>query len=81
MHTYTTKFWRPNGSKRDNTCLATIEAIYYFLKEYHTIILKQEYSGEYDNLLIIFKYMYKKIREYHNGGSNLKAYKRKLPPD
>lgn len=79
MHTYKTKFWRPNGKRYDDTCLATIEAIYYFLKEYHTIFLGQEYTGQYDNLLCIFKYMYLKIRDFHSGGANLKAYKRKLP--
>ena len=72
---YTTKFWRPNGSQCDSSHLATIEAIYFFLREYHQHILKQEYSGEYDNLLMIFKFMYGIIRDYHGGGSNLKAYK------
>ena len=76
MHSYETKFWRPNGSKRDASCLATIEALYYFLTEYHTIYLRQPYDGQYDNLLMIFKYMYMKIKDYNKGGRELKAYKK-----
>ncbi|XP_067942275.1 tRNA-uridine aminocarboxypropyltransferase 1-like [Watersipora subatra] len=75
LKNYETQFWRPNGSRRDASCLATIEAVYYFLREYHSIYLGLEYKGEYDNLLMIFKYMYLKIRDYHDGGDYLKAYK------
>jgi len=74
MHSYTTRFWRPNGAKRSAECLATIEAIYYFLREYHTAFLKEPYNGDYDNLLFLFKYFYLKIRDYHEGGEKLRAY-------
>ncbi|KAK3723326.1 hypothetical protein QZH41_014400, partial [Actinostola sp. cb2023] len=35
----TTYFWRPQQNK-PNTCLATIEAVYYFFKEYDKYIIK-----------------------------------------
>lgn len=75
LQDYTTKFWRPNGSKRDSRCLSTIEAIYYFLREYHANFNENAYDGRYDNILMLFKFLYSKIRTFHNGGDTLKAYK------
>ncbi|KAF6032983.1 DTWD1 [Bugula neritina] len=77
MCDYHTQFWRPNGAKRGATYLSTIEAIYFFLREYHTTYLNLPYDAEYDNLLMIFKFMFLKIKKFHNGGDNLKAYRHK----
>lgn len=52
-----TCFWRSQKGKPD-THLATIEAIYYFLKDFHEHCLAQEYNGEYDNLLFFYSYLY-----------------------
>ncbi|XP_067020947.1 tRNA-uridine aminocarboxypropyltransferase 1-like isoform X1 [Acropora muricata] len=57
-----THFWRPQRNKPD-TCLATIEAIYYFFKEYEEYILWREYDGKYDNLLFFFAFQYNLIQE------------------
>ncbi|XP_053129033.1 tRNA-uridine aminocarboxypropyltransferase 1 [Hemicordylus capensis] len=56
-----TCFWRHQKGKPD-TYLSTIEAIYYFLVEYHKELLKEKYEGQYDNLLFFFSFMYKLIR-------------------
>ncbi|CAH3025969.1 unnamed protein product [Porites evermanni] len=57
-----THFWRPQRNKPD-TCLATIEAIYYFFKEYEQHVLKREYDGKFDNLLYFFAFQYNLIQE------------------
>ncbi|KAI5607837.1 DTW domain-containing protein 1, partial [Silurus asotus] len=55
-----TCFWRhQRGSP--NTYLSTIEAIYYFLKDFHIHCLLREYSGEYDNLLFFYTFLHKLI--------------------
>jgi len=59
-----TMFWRSQKGK-PKEYLATIEAIYYFLVDYHKIMLKKEYSGDYDNLLWFFKYMHDKIHQLY----------------
>nr|XP_033776159.1 DTW domain-containing protein 1 isoform X2 [Geotrypetes seraphini]XP_033776160.1 DTW domain-containing protein 1 isoform X2 [Geotrypetes seraphini] len=56
-----TCFWRHQKGKPD-TYLSTIEAIYYFLVDYHNLILRETYQGEYDNLLFFFSFMYKLIK-------------------
>jgi len=48
-----TLFWRYQKGK-PNTYLATIEAIYYFVLDVHRNLLKQDYYGQYDNLLFFF---------------------------
>ncbi|XP_053721091.1 tRNA-uridine aminocarboxypropyltransferase 1 [Synchiropus splendidus] len=57
LKTRKTCFWRSQKGKPD-THLATIEAIYYFLKDFHEHCLAQEYNGEYDNLLFFYSYLY-----------------------
>ncbi|XP_077375477.1 tRNA-uridine aminocarboxypropyltransferase 1 isoform X2 [Festucalex cinctus] len=57
LTTRKTCFWRSQRGKPD-TYLATIEAIYYFLKDFHEQCLAQEYSGEYDNLLFFYSYLH-----------------------
>ncbi|XP_076143903.1 tRNA-uridine aminocarboxypropyltransferase 1 isoform X1 [Alosa pseudoharengus] len=62
LKTRKTCFWRHQRGSPD-TYLATIEAIYYFLKDYHTLCLRKEYSGEYDNLLFFYSYLHKIINK------------------
>ncbi|XP_076027362.1 tRNA-uridine aminocarboxypropyltransferase 1 [Genypterus blacodes] len=57
-----TCFWRHQKGKPD-TYLSTIEAIYYFLMDYHESCLAQEYSGEYDNLLFFYAYLHSVINK------------------
>uniref|UniRef100_H3CVX3 tRNA-uridine aminocarboxypropyltransferase 1 n=1 Tax=Tetraodon nigroviridis TaxID=99883 RepID=H3CVX3_TETNG len=52
-----TCFWRHQKGKPDSY-LATIEAIYYFLRDYHKYCLGQEYDGEYDNLLFFYSFLH-----------------------
>ena len=68
-----TKFWRHQDDKPP-TYLATIEAIYYFLREYHDLFLRTTYHGQYDNMLFFFNFMYHKIKGLYDGGKKLKAY-------
>ena len=56
-----TCFWRHQKGKPD-TYLSTIEAIYYFLVDYHKEVLKEKYDGQYDNLLFFFAFMYRLIK-------------------
>ncbi|NWH76000.1 DTWD1 protein, partial [Piaya cayana] len=56
-----TCFWRHQKGKPD-TYLSTIEAIYYFLVDYHREVLKENYKGQYDNLLFFFSFMYTLIK-------------------
>ncbi|XP_006831929.1 PREDICTED: DTW domain-containing protein 1 [Chrysochloris asiatica] len=56
-----TCFWRHQKGKPD-TFLSTIEAIYYFLVDYHTDLLKEKYVGQYDNLLFFYSFMYQLIK-------------------
>ncbi len=76
IKTQKTKFWRHQHEKPD-TYLATIEAIYYFVVEFHKLFLRSEYVGEYDNLLFFFCFMYNKIKGLYDGGKYLKAYSKK----
>ncbi|XP_069029754.1 tRNA-uridine aminocarboxypropyltransferase 1 [Embiotoca jacksoni] len=57
-----TCFWRRQKGKPD-TYLATIEAIYYFFKDFHEHCLSQEYNGEYDNLLFFYSYLHSVINK------------------
>jgi DTW domain-containing protein YfiP len=59
-----TMFWRYQKGNPD-TCLATVEAIYYFYADLHKEKAKrglaEPYEGEYDNLLWFFMYNYNNI--------------------
>ncbi|XP_020895088.1 DTW domain-containing protein 1 [Exaiptasia diaphana] len=57
----TTYFWRPQ--RKPSTCLATIEAVYYFFKEYQKYIMKSDYDGQFDNLLYFFVFQYLLIKQ------------------
>ena len=69
-----TVFWRYQTGKSTKH-LATIEAIYYFLVDFHTKVLGQSYHGEYDQLLFLYKFMYAKIHELYDR-SKLRSYNR-----
>ena len=49
------------------------QAIYYFLVDYHTLAMDRKYSGEYDNLLYLFKFMFGKIHQLYDK-SSLRSY-------
>ncbi|KAL6050615.1 DTW domain-containing protein 1 [Balamuthia mandrillaris] len=71
IESHKTLFWR--FQQVGDTCLATIEAIYYFYREWHE---KQrgEYNGEYDDLLFYYTYMYKMIQQSYKEEN--KSFKR-----
>ncbi|XP_067667818.1 tRNA-uridine aminocarboxypropyltransferase 1-like [Haliotis asinina] len=56
----TTNFWR-NHHGNPKTYLSTIEAIYYFMCEYHELFLSTKYEGQYDNLLFFFACLHEKV--------------------
>ncbi|XP_070533257.1 tRNA-uridine aminocarboxypropyltransferase 1-like [Ptychodera flava] len=57
-----TSFWRKQEKKPD-TYLATIEAIYHFLVEYHQLFIDSEYDGRYDNLLYFYSFLHKIVQQ------------------
>ncbi|XP_023579865.1 DTW domain-containing protein 1 isoform X2 [Octodon degus] len=68
LKTRKTCFWRHQKGKPD-TFLSTIEAIYYFLVDYHADILKEKYKGQYDNLLFFYSFMYQLIKNAKYSGA------------
>ncbi|XP_061565526.1 tRNA-uridine aminocarboxypropyltransferase 1 [Cololabis saira] len=62
LKTRKTCFWRSQKGK-PATYLATIEAIYYFLMDFHQHCLAQRYSGEYDNLLFFYSYLHSVVNK------------------
>ncbi|XP_066268932.1 tRNA-uridine aminocarboxypropyltransferase 1-like [Branchiostoma lanceolatum] len=59
---HVTHFWRHQRDKPD-TFLATVEAIYYFLREYHDIFVGAAYDGRFDNLLYFFSFMFQIVQK------------------
>ncbi|KAL1924253.1 uncharacterized protein VTP21DRAFT_7288 [Calcarisporiella thermophila] len=55
-----TTFWRYQN--KDINHLATIEAIYYFMREYAEL-RNNAYNGEYDDLLFYYKFFYELIQQ------------------
>ncbi|ORZ29070.1 DTW domain-domain-containing protein [Lobosporangium transversale] len=58
-----TLFWRHQRKADDH--LATIEAIYYFLREYHETYLSDKlgpYTNQFDDMLWFYKYFYELIQ-------------------
>ncbi|KAF0043038.1 hypothetical protein F2P81_004375 [Scophthalmus maximus] len=62
LRTRKTCFWRHQKGKPDSY-LSTIEAIYYFLKDFHEHCLAQEYNGEYDNILFFYSYLHSVVNK------------------
>ena len=56
-----TNYWRKQYNKPD-TYLATIEALYLFVKTYHETFLGK-YEGQYDDLLFFFKFFYNMVKK------------------
>ncbi len=61
LEPHVTQFWRPQP-KRPNTDLATVEAVYYAVLEYHRTVVAEKCCGQYDNMLYFFDYFLQKIR-------------------
>ncbi|XP_061819905.1 tRNA-uridine aminocarboxypropyltransferase 1 [Nerophis lumbriciformis] len=77
LKTRKTCFWRSQKGKPD-TYLATIEAIYYFLKDFHEQCLAQDYNGEYDNLLFFYSYLHSVVNKSMAGKKEADKRKEKL---
>ncbi|KAM4747314.1 tRNA-uridine aminocarboxypropyltransferase 1 [Rhinophrynus dorsalis] len=65
-----TCFWRHQKGSPD-TYLSTIEAIYYFMVDYHTQVLQVDYHGEYDDLLFFYSFMYRLIIDAKHSAGKL----------
>ena len=75
LDTHQTLFWRYHPKNVDDSGLATIEAIFYFFREYH-LALHPSYEGQYDDLLYFFAHNYKLIQSYYKS-NNLEFKKKK----
>ncbi|KNC54974.1 DTW domain-containing protein 1 [Thecamonas trahens ATCC 50062] len=66
MNSYETLFWRYQPGM-DATYLATIEAIYYFYREYARAAADDgSYDGRYDGLMYLFAHQYELIQGVYN---------------
>lgn len=67
INTERTIFWRYQRGITDKN-LSTIEAMYFFMRDYDKVMAEQEYDGKYDNLLYFYAYNYALIQnEYKKG--------------
>ncbi|CAG8471535.1 12937_t:CDS:2 [Funneliformis caledonium] len=72
-----TLFWRYQNKSENH--LATIEALYYFLKEYCEVYESNNspdhrYDGRYDDLLWYYKYLYEFIQATYRNDKSKKPY-------
>ncbi|KAI9199287.1 DTW domain-containing protein [Polychytrium aggregatum] len=77
-----TLFWR--YQPHDDFHLATIEAIYYFYRDYYSAFLESTagpYDGRYDNLLFYFKVNFDVIQSYYRRNPERNFTSRKLGHD
>ena len=71
LNEYRTCFWRPQG-KMPQTCLATIEALFYFLKELQmqfekfvdSSLIKSFNYHEFDDILYFYDFMFRSITKW-----------------
>lgn len=82
IQTEKTVFWRYQRISETN--LATIEALYYFFRDYDVNMNcggdYSKYDGKYDNLLYYYVFNYKLIQyEYTEGSSKEKKQFFKIP--
>lgn len=61
ISTEETTFWR--YQEVDSSNLATVEALYFFFKEYDEAISDKPYDGKYDDLLYYYTFNYNLIQE------------------
>jgi len=76
-------FWRYQD--KDESYLATIEAIYFFFVEYKNAMLKAQgsgevYNGEYDDLLFFYGHMYETIQRSYKADRS-RTFTRKARPN
>jgi hypothetical protein len=82
IQAHETLFWRYQNY--DKFHLATIEAIYWFYREFHAVAIKSEdgamalYKGEYDDLLWYFYRNYSLIQGVYKENPDRSFCKRKL---
>ena len=59
-----TAFWRYQNHGQDH--LATVEALYWFMREFAVARSGAPYAGQFDNLLWYFSFNYTLIQEHYN---------------
>ncbi|KAI8359648.1 DTW domain-containing protein [Mortierella sp. GBAus27b] len=74
-----TLFWR--YQKKADDYLATIEAIYYFLREYHETYLSAPPEPIYDDILWFYKYFYELIQKSYRERTDGKEFTLKHKKD
>ncbi|CAK9304760.1 unnamed protein product [Gordionus sp. m RMFG-2023] len=83
LNKYQTNFWRYQR-RHKNDHLSTIEAIYYFVKEYQQYINNMGLNDldvnltKYDNLLFFYAFMHENIRNQYAGKKVIKAWKNQI---
>lgn len=58
-----TAFWRYQSHGADH--LATVEALYWFMREFHEAKFRRKYDGEFDDLLWYFANTFYLIQDYY----------------
>lgn len=71
-----TTFWR--YQRVDSSNLATVEALYFFFKEYDQCITNKEYDGKYDNLLYFYTFNYNLIQNAYKKEKKEVSYTNKI---
>ncbi|CAI2376340.1 unnamed protein product [Moneuplotes crassus] len=75
INTEKTIFWRYQRGVTDKN-LSTIEAMYFFMRDYDKVMSEKDYDGKYDNLLYFYAYTYALIQnEYKKGLKKDKEFK------
>jgi len=72
IQTEKTVFWRYQTGELD-TSLATIEALYFFFRDYEVALncpdkSYEHYNGKYDNLLWYYAFNFKLIQQLYSSG-------------
>lgn len=76
INTEKTIFWRYQRGVTDKN-LSTIEAMYFFMRDYEKVMTEQDYDGKYDNLLYFYAYNYALIQnEYKKGQKKEKNFRK-----
>ncbi|KAI7906654.1 DTW domain-containing protein [Cokeromyces recurvatus] len=65
-----THFWRFQNVNDEH--LATIEAIYYFYREFSETFEDSSYDGRYDNLMFYYKFFYQLIQTTYRKNKSVK---------